>query len=162
MSLPTFCLPKIGWMIGRGSRIELIRLRLELGSGTCIVPVAITLRDETLHPGSPRGLEQVIRALRAEAVGERELLVEVLEVRYPGQAGELVDDDIRPGCSDRLEDRRPVKRVCDDTDGAGLAQSRSLLRAAGHRKHLMTGREQLWNETLTYCAGCTGDEYLHT
>jgi hypothetical protein len=46
-------------------------------SGSLVVPVAIALRDDAPHPGDPGSFKQVIGALGPQAIGERELLIEV-------------------------------------------------------------------------------------
>src|SRR5207248_4441619 len=76
-------------LVGRRARVERIFLGFQAGAGPLVVPVAVALRDEAARPGGPGPLEQVVGALGAQPVGERELPVEVLEAARPGQPGQL-------------------------------------------------------------------------
>jgi hypothetical protein len=109
-----------------GRRVE----RRLLGRDRVFVPggpAGEALRDEARHTGAPGGGEQVVGALRAEAVGHREALVEVPHVDAPGERGRLVDDRVGPRVDDRRVDRDRVEQVEHDRRGAERAQTRLLL-----------------------------------
>ena len=67
--------------------------------------------------------EQVVGALRAEPVREREAFVEVLDVGEAAQPGHLVDHDIGLGLPDGLLDRRAIEPVHGDRLGPELVEA---------------------------------------
>jgi hypothetical protein len=148
-------------LVGRRARVERVFLGLQAAPGPLIVPVAVALRDEAARPGGQGPLEQVVGALGAQPVGERELPVEVLEAGRPGQPGQLVDDGLRRGAPQRLDDRVPVEGVGDDRVGPHGPQGASLALRAGHRHDLVAHGHQLRNQAPAHRSRRTRDEHLH-
>jgi len=121
----------------------------------------MALGEEAARPGRLRRLQQVVGALGAQPVGEREKLVELLQVERAGQAGHLVDDRLRFRPQHRLPDRRPVQPVGDGRLGAQRPQRVGLGGRTGHAGDLVAGGDELGDELLSDGAGGTGDEHLH-
>ena len=89
------------------------------------------------------GGEQVVGALGAEPVGQREVALEVAQVDGARQRGELVDDHLGLGLGDRLGDRVGVERVGDDRPRAKAADEVLLLRRARHAHDVMPVGDEL-------------------
>ena len=66
----------------------------------------------TPHPHRLAGREQVVGALGPQAVGQREIAIEVPHVHLPNR-GQLMDDHVRPRPGHRLRNLIGIKRVRD-------------------------------------------------
>jgi hypothetical protein len=103
----------------------------------------------------------VVGGLGAQAVGLRERGVEVAQVAEIGEGGELVDDRVGPRGGDGGDDRVAIERVEDHRVGTGVAQRAGLGRRSGRRRHLVAGREELWEQLGAEGAGRAGEEDAH-
>jgi hypothetical protein len=57
-------------LLSRRVRVERIGFGLQAAAGALVAPVALALGDDASGAGSPRGLQEVVSALRAQTVGE--------------------------------------------------------------------------------------------
>ena len=83
-------------------------------------------------PACLRGGDEIARALRAQAVGEREVAHDLARVQARRDRGQLMDDRLRTGGDDRAHHGVRIERVGDDRLGARRAQR---LRALGRARH---------------------------
>jgi hypothetical protein len=67
----------------------------------------------------------VIRPLGTQAIGQREIAVEVTRVNRPDR-GQLVDDHVRPRAAHGLRDLSGIKRVRNHRHSAQLGEHRPL------------------------------------
>jgi hypothetical protein len=66
--------------LARGRWVERVLLALHRPARSCVRERAIALRHEPPHPDRLPGREQVVRALGPQAVGRREIAIEVSRV----------------------------------------------------------------------------------
>ena len=108
----------------RRRRVQGVLLRLDRPSGPRERPAAKALRDEAARLGLPRRREQVIQALRPQAIGRGERPIEMRKVACAADCGHFVNDDLGAGVERRLAQPRRVKR--DDDDGRGACARQRL------------------------------------
>jgi hypothetical protein len=125
-----------------GVGVERVVLRLDRSPGAGVRPAGERLGDEAARAGLARAGEQVVGALRAEAVGEREGAVEVAQAGQVAERGELMDDRVGPRGGDRGDDRVAVQAVGDHRLGARGAQHVGLGGGAGGAGHLVARFEE--------------------
>jgi hypothetical protein len=140
--------------------VECVLLALDRPIGAGERPAGVALGDDALHADRAPSRQEVIGALRAQAVGQREAAIDVAEVD-PLERGELVDDHLGLGLGDRMRDRVGVERVGHDGPGAEHAQQVLLGRGLGHADDLVTAGHELGDEPLAEGARGAGDEDLH-
>ena len=145
-------LASVGGRLG----IERVVLALERRALARVRPAGVALPHEPARAGRARGRDQVVGALGAQPVGHGERLVEVARHAEPGQRGELVHDDVRPGGDDRVAHRGRVQRVDDDRLGAERAQL--VDPRAGGAGDVVAARDQLRNQAAAQGARGTRDE----
>jgi hypothetical protein len=124
---------------GRG--VERVLLALHRPAGAHVPPRAVALGHEPPHPHRLPGRQQVVGPLGPQAVGRREVGIEVPRVQCSDR-GQLVDDHLRPRPAHRLGDLVGGERVGDHRHRAQLLEQRPLRPAAGHAVHLVTGGDQ--------------------
>jgi hypothetical protein len=125
----------------------------------------VALRDEVGDAGRLGRRQQVIGALAAQPVGEREEAVSPPQVGPAGvrlgQCRHLVHDRVRPGRGHRLAHRRRVQPVHHDAVGAQSLQQPQLGRARRRRRHLVPARHQLQHQPSPEDAGTARHKYPH-
>jgi hypothetical protein len=77
------------------------------------------------HPDRLPGRQQVICPLGTQAVGQREIAIEVTHVQGSNR-GQLMDDHVRPRAAHGLRDLVGIKRVRDHRHSAQLREHRLL------------------------------------
>ena len=112
--------------LARRRRVERVLLALDWPAGALVRPRAIALRHEPPHPDRLPGRQQVVRALGPQAVGQREVAVEVTQVQGRWNRGQLMDDHLRPRPAHGLRDLIGIKRVRDHRHSAQLVKHRLL------------------------------------
>ena len=150
-------------LLGRRERVGVQRIGfgLDLAAGPGVVPADEALRDEPAGACLPGGFQQVVGALGAQFVGDRELLVEVAEAAHAGQRGHLVHDDVRLRGLDRVEYALTVQAVDDGGGRAGVLQLAGLGRRARGAGDLVAGRDQTGDQVLADRSGRPRDEDSH-
>ena len=99
-------------------------------AGARVRPADIALRHEPPHPDRVPGRQQVVGALGPQAVGRREIAIEMTHVERSDR-GQLMDDHLRPRPRHGLRDLIGIKRVRDHRHGAELGRaSPALTRSA--------------------------------
>jgi hypothetical protein len=116
---------------GERGRLGIERVVLHGGRRAGRVDPGDALGDHRLDAGGQRGVDEVARALDAQACIRGAVL--------PSEVGELLDDDVGRGASDGSGERRGVVGVGDDRARAGLDQLRGTLGAAGRAPDLVAG-----------------------
>jgi hypothetical protein len=109
----------------------------------------------------PAGGQQVVGALRAQAVGRAGEALGVPQVRLARQRGELVDDHLGLGLGHDPGDRVGIEGVGHDWPGAEGLEHAGLGRRPGHADHLVTGGGELGDELGADRTRGSGDEHLH-
>ena len=125
------------------------------------VQAGVALGDESLDARRPAGREQVVGALGAQPVGERELAFEVPHVDLRGYGGELVHDHVGLRLAHDPAHGVGIERVGHHGLRAEAAQLVSLGFRAGHPHDIVPVGDQQGNELLAERTGGPGDEYLH-
>jgi hypothetical protein len=142
-------------------RISVIMDTLDPAAAPFVRPTRVALRDQPRGAGGTRRAEQDLRPVCAQAVGERELAVEVPEVAEIAERGHLVDDRLRARAEHGPRHRRPVEPVDHHRLRTRRAESRRLLRRARGRGHVVAAAEQQRNQPLAHCTRPAGQEDLH-
>jgi hypothetical protein len=105
----------------------------------------------------------VVGALSAQPDGEREPLVEVLDVWLAGvdrgDGRHLVDDRVGAGGSDGLASGRRVQAVHDDGPGAEPLEQGGPVLAGNGRGHLVAAGHELGDEPAAEHSAAACDEH---
>jgi hypothetical protein len=107
------------------------------------------------------GRDEIARALRAQAVGEREVAHHLARVKTRRNRRQLMDDRLRAGGLDGASHGVGVERVGDDRLGARGDQRRRLLGRAGHARHLVAIGDQQSQQRRADRARGAGEEDPH-
>jgi hypothetical protein len=141
--------------------VERVLLGLDRRTGARVrAKAGDPLRYEPLHPHRLPGREQVVGALGPQAVGEREISIEVTHVQCADR-GQLMDDHVRPGLAHGLGDLIGIERVRDHRHSAQLAEHRLLGLVARHAMDLVTRLDQTWHQLLPNRSRRPCDEHSH-
>ena len=119
------------------------------------VPAGVRLDDEPSYAGSLGSGEQVVGALGAEPVRQREAVVELLEVDPALQRRHLVYDDLRADRLHRSFHRGSVEAVREDDARPVRPQPGRAGLRPDHPGHLVPGRDQLRHQRPAQSAGRT-------
>ena len=108
-----------------GRRVERVLLALDRPTAARIRAIGrYPLCHEPSHSHRLPGGEQVVGALRPQAVGRRGIAFRV--ALHPRKGGQLMDDHVRPRPAHRLRDLIGIKRVRDHRHSTQLADHRLL------------------------------------
>jgi hypothetical protein len=121
--------------------VERVVLALDRPAAAGERPARVALRHEPLDAHRPAGSQQVVGARGAQAVGLREVAVEMADVERLRQRGELVDDHVGIGLRDHVGHGIGVEGVGHGGSPAQLADEVGL--RPGHAHHVVAGGEQL-------------------
>ena len=120
----------------------------------------IALRHEPLHAHGVPGRQQVVSPLGPQAVGQREIAIEVTCVNRPDR-GQLVDDHVRLRPAHGLRDLIGIERVRDHRHRAQSVEHRLLGLAPRHAMNLMTGGNQQRHQVLPDRSGRSCHKHSH-
>jgi hypothetical protein len=123
--------------LARRRRVERVLLALHRATHPLVGPGGVALRDEPLDPDRLSGREQMIRALGPQAVGQREVAIEMAHVERVRDRRQLMDDHVGLRGPDRFRDLVGIERVRHHGRCALLEEHRLLGFAARHSGDLV-------------------------
>jgi hypothetical protein len=121
-------------MACRRMGVEWSAFVLQRSATALVVPVAIALRDDAANSRRLRRLDQIVCSGGAQAICQREFIVELPEALRLGEARHLMNDDFRANRSYRSQHCVPVKPVGNRAFGTLPVKLIHLLRRMCHRK----------------------------
>jgi hypothetical protein len=119
------------------------------------------LRHKAARSHRAAGGQQVVGALGAQTVGQREEAVGVPQVRRSRQRRGLMHDHLGLGLGHRPGDRVWVERVGHHRPGSQRPQRRPLGRRPGHPHYLVAACDELRDKLCAKRSRGAGDEHLH-
>jgi hypothetical protein len=141
--------------------VERSVLLLDGPTGSRIGHAGVALGDETLHARGVARRQEVVGALDAQLVGERELTIEATHVDRWWDGGELVHDDVGLCLAHGPPHRVGIQRVGHHGLRAEAADLIALGFRASHPDNIVPRGDQHGNKLLADRTRGAGDEHLH-
>ena len=144
------------WML-----VERSVLPLDRTTDAGIRQRGVALGDESLHAHRLARRQQVVRALDAQPVGQRELAIDVSHVDRRRYRGELVHDHVGLRLAHDPLDGVGIQRVGHHRLSAETEQLVALGFRARHPDHIVSIGDQHRNKLLAERTRGAGDEDVH-
>ena len=147
--------------LARGRGVERVLLALHRPAGAHVRPRANALRHKPPHPHCLSGRQQVIRPLGPQAVGQREIAIEMTWVKTARDRGQLMDDHVRPRPVHGLRDLIRIQRIGNHRRRPKLIEQSPVGLLAGHPNDLVPRGHQPRHQLLANRSRRASHKHLH-